>query len=382
MTTDTMNKKRVLHLIDCIGIYGAEIMLLNLMEQQQKGDIIPILGSFRNKRETERPIESIAKKIGIPVEIFETTKGINLIYGIKIIKWAKENNISVIHTHGFKPNLLISFFPKKWRKIPILRTLHGWTSTTKWSKIGLYQLLDFFSLKFTDAIIVVSSAMAEKPPLLNSSLKIQVIPNGIKEPEIKSLKTNIDNTDEIFNFCNDSHKLLSIGRLSEEKGFDNLINSLVQLVKEGIDVKLCIIGEGPQRGDLESIIKKNNLQDKVLLAGYRENACKYMPLFDTYVLSSYTEGLPITILEAMHLGLPIIATKVGGVPKALNFGEAGLLLDDNNPESLSTNIKAFIEDIKKRKEMVVKAKNLAKSVYSSENMGQKYNEAYLQIKNL
>lgn len=368
---------KILHLVDARGIYGAEVMLLNLIEQQLKNNIMPVLGSIGRKGEGERPIEEAARAIGLPVIRFTASKGIDLLAGFNIIKWAKKNKIHTIHTHGYKPNLLIAFFPRKWRKISIVRTLHGWTNITKWSKGGLYQRLDVFSLKFTEVLIAVSSAMLQKRPLLNSSLQIEIIENGIKKPEFSSQMHDEIKADKIYRFCTGSHMLLSIGRLSEEKGFDNLILAIAHMLNDGVDIKLCIIGEGPQRQRLEALIKEGNLQNRVLLPGYRKNAFRFIPLFSTYILSSHTEGLPITILEAMHLETPIVATKVGGVEEALDGGAAGSLLDNNDAMNISSHLKKFIKDFEKRKTIVEKAKIRALTIYSAATMEQKYKSVYL-----
>ena len=370
---------KLMHLIDSGGIYGAEVMLLNLIEEQLRNGLNPVLGSIARKGEEERPIETAVKSLGVKNVRFTASKGIDMLAGIKIISWAKKNKIKIIHTHGYKPNLLIAFFPRKWSKISIIRTLHGWTNTAKWSKSGIYQMLDVLSLRYTEALFAVSSAMLTKPPLLNSALHVQIIDNGIKKPKISNFSREEIKSDPIVRFCTNSHMLLSIGRLSKEKGFNNLIQGVALLIHDGVDVRLCIIGEGPQRECLEVQIKEHNLQDRVLLAGYRENATRFIPLFATYVLSSYTEGLPITILEAMHMGIPIVATKVGGVPETLDYGQTGSLLDSNDPTLIYTHIKMFIEEKQKRDAMIERAKIRAQTIYSATIMERKYYNAYLQL---
>lgn len=375
-----LKKLKVLHLIDAKGFYGAEVMLLNLIEQQLLGKVIPVLGVLLRSGDVERPIESVARSSGIPAIRFTVRRGIDFLGGIKIIRWAKKNGISVVHTHGFTPNLIVGFLPKQWRKIPIVRTLHGWTNTKKWSKMGLYQMLDIFGLRFIEAIFAVSSAMLAKPPLENSSLKLQVIENGINAPEYNPPVSSEMNSDSIYRFCSSSsHKILSIGRLSTEKGFDNLILGVDLLVNAGIDVKLCIIGEGPQRQQLEALIDEKKLSKVVFIAGYREKAFRFMPFFDTYILTSHSEGLPITILEAMHMGIPIVATKVGGVPEALDGGKAGSLLHSNNPVDIAQHLMIFInKDARQKEKIIEKAKERVHNIYSVVNMEKKYKDAYVQ----
>ena len=370
-----MRQIRILHLIDSGGIYGAEIMLLNLIREQTKQDSIPILGSFRRSGEGPREIEKRAGDLGIEVKIFPATKGINLNTGMKIIKWSSSAGIDIIHSHGFKPNLLIGFYPSFIRKKALFRTLHGWTSTKIFTKIGLYQLLDLLSLKNCDALFAVSEAMKQHRFLKNTTLKIEVIPNGIRNPS-EEIGKPVDSEDPIVKFSHEEVSLLSIGRLSEEKGFDLLIRAIAYLRKRGVKCNLCIIGEGPQQKSLEHIIRQLDLQDAVLLSGYRNDAFRFIPLFHMYVLSSHTEGLPITVLEAMHMGIPIAATRVGGVPEVLENGDAGFLFSSNEPKTIASELAAIISDQNRRDQIVTKAKSLAAEKYSAVIMASKYENAY------
>jgi glycosyltransferase involved in cell wall biosynthesis len=379
LENNSIIRKKILHLIDSPGIYGAEVMLLALISQQKMFGILPILGSFYYANEPERDIELLAKNSKIQVKRFSTSKGISLRNGFKVIQWAKKNNIDIIHIHSVKQNIQIALIPKKWRKIPIIRTLHGWINTTRFSKAGVYQALDMLCLRFTDRIYTVSGAMLTKPPLLGSSLKVEVIENGILEPQFNKGACYIEKEDPIYNFCDRSHLLLSIGRLSEEKGFVNLIKAIHLLISNGIRVKLCIIGDGPQRRQLEKLINQLNLNDIVLLSGYRKNAFRFMSIFDIYILSSFTEGLPITVLEAMHMGIPIVATQVGGVPEVLEWGESGLLLSSNNPKEICRHLQEILNDKKKQRQLVDKARQRAVNVYSATIMTQKYNNAYEEL---
>ena len=375
----TMLKKniplKILHLIDSEGIYGAEMVVLNLISYQIKNNITPIIGSICGK-DYNKGLDIIGEKLKISVVRFSAARGVDIIAGFKILNWAKRNNVTLIHTHGFKPNLLTVFFPKWWREIPIVRTLHGWTNLNKFSKLGVYQKLDIMSLHFTERLIAVTNAMLRVPPLVNSSLNIDVIENGIAPPNIEATLLENSKNDSIYNFSNNSHMLLSIGRLSEEKGFFNLITAVSQLIKEGVDLKLCIIGEGPQRKLLENLIAKLGVKENIFLPGYRDSAYRFIPFFNTFILSSYTEGLPISLLEAMHVGIPVFATRVGGIPEALDYGNAGFLIDNNDPNLISYNLKVFIMNFHKRNEFVQAAQKRAQTIYSSEAMGRKYTKAY------
>lgn len=111
---------------------------------------------------------------------------------------------------------------------------------------------------------------------------------------------------------------LSVGRLAKGKRFDNLLNAHSRLIGEGYDVKTLILGEGSERGHLEELIKENNLQKSFLLGGFMQNPYPYFKTADYFVLSSAHEGYSLVVAEAVLLGLPVIATKVGAVPEMVS----------------------------------------------------------------
>ncbi len=107
----------------------------------------------------------------------------------------------------------------------------------------------------------------------------------------------------------------------------HLLLAVSQLRDLIADVRLVIFGEGGERERLQEQIGRLGLKGRVLLAGYRPTARNYLPLLRVFALSSFTEGLPITVLEAMYAGVPIVATRVGAVPEILENGAAGLLVE-------------------------------------------------------
>ena len=116
-----------------------------------------------------------------------------------------------------------------------------------------------------------------------------------------------------------------------------------------------------------------------MLPGYREDAKKYLPYFNLFVISSLTEGLPITLLEAMHAGVPIVSTRVGGVPEVLNNGKAGILVDTPSSQNLADAIKKLISFPEVGERMAEKAKTIVRQNYSSQNMAAQYLNIYRAV---
>ena len=258
----------------------------------------------------------------------------------------------------------------------MVSTLHGWTSTNNFSKIRLFELLDLFSLKFMDAVVVVTEAMKDHPRLKKKHLQLQVVNNGI--PQINFDSSPLD--EEIKDFCSKDFVIGAIGRLSKEKGFEYLVEALKLLTEQGIKARLLIMGEGPERSFLEGIVEKYHLQRKIVMPGFRENAGNYIPLFRVFVLSSLTEGLPITLLEAMQAKVPIIATSVGGIPEVLEEGAAGILVQPGSATALAEGIIHLRADRHNTHELVEHAYARVVSKYNSGAMALGYLQLYERVK--
>ncbi len=363
---------KILHIIDSGGLYGAEVMLLNLAEEQKKLGHQPVIASIGEKGKYVKPLEAEANNRGLEIITFRMRNGPNILGAWHILSYAQRNNFDVLHSHGYKCDILLGFIPKKIRRIPLVSTIHGWTNTGEISKLGLYEYVDALSLKYVDAVCVVNQAMHEHPRLKKLQGKLHVIPNGIPPLANDVLVPE----DEIADFCRKGFTVVSIGRLSREKGYRYLIEAFAQFLEHDGESRLLIIGEGEDRKILESHIKDLGLTSKVLMPGYREKAWQYLPLCKVFVLSSLTEGLPITLLEAMQIGLPVVATAVGGIPQLITHGETGLLVPSRDPDVICRSIyKIYLND-SFSKNIAKKSKDLVRNKYSSSRMALDYDMNY------
>lgn len=383
---------KILHIIDSAGLYGAEIMLLNLMEEQKKMGLSPVLCSIGEKNIVEKQLEIESRRHGLQVEIFRMRSGLNIIGALNIIRYASREHFDIIHSHGYKGNILLGFIPKSVRNIPLVTTLHGWTSTNGLSRMRLYEWLDAKSLQFIDAVILVNKKMLSDNRIkVIKGNKLSVIYNGIPLLNFSNLSQTIDFSitqdpekkslldPKIVEFCQHGFIIGSIGRLSKEKGYRYLLGALHILRTKHLNVKLIIIGEGDERHSLIELIKKLNISSYVLLPGYRDNANKYLPLFNIFVLSSLTEGLPITLLEAMQVRIPVVATRVGGIPEVLENGKGGLLIKPGDPKGLSEAIALVYSNPQVVEKIVSFSYNNAITRYTSSKMVQQYYEIYKKV---
>jgi glycosyltransferase involved in cell wall biosynthesis len=171
--------------------------------------------------------------------------------------------------------------------------------------------------------------------------KLITIANIIDRDDIES-KSN-----DTINFKFDTHKIniVSVGRLQPYKGFDNAIHALKILIqKQNHNVHLYIVGEGPERTNLEQLIIKNNLKNQCTLLGLIENPYPYMKNCDIYLQTSRFEGLGRTIIEASILNKPIVCTDFPTAFSILEHEKTGLIVP-MQPEAIATAIQKLINDV-------------------------------------
>ena len=220
------SKVKVLHLIDSGGLYGAEMMLLNLVEEQVKAGLSPLILSIGTPGVDEKAIEVEAKKRELPVEAFRMKAGVNPLKALQLTKYANREGFDVMHSHGYKFNILIGMIPKFIRKIPLMATLHGYTCASGVSKIKIYQWLERVLLGRLDGIVFVSGEIKKNPILEGFKAKKEaVILNGIDAARVLDAATDDEavSIQDIFPADDDCIYIGAIGRLSQEKGFDLLI---------------------------------------------------------------------------------------------------------------------------------------------------------------
>jgi glycosyltransferase involved in cell wall biosynthesis len=370
---------KILHIIDSSGLYGAEIMLLNLMEEQRRMNLAPMLISLCDLNDQNNEMVEEAKKRDLTALQFRMKRGYSFNSAIKLVRLAQEAHVAIIHSHGYKGDILIGSLPKHIRGIPMVRTQHGRTSTKKLSKIWFYEALDWLIMRRMAAVIRVNKAAALHQTVnCLPDIHSCIIENGI--PELQFEPRAVVRTDPaVHEFCNDGFVIGTIARLSEEKGLIHLITALRILSQQNARVKAVVIGEGPQRQALEALVNDAGLAGKILFPGYRDHAYNYLQHFRVFVLPSLTEGLPITILEAMQSKVPIIASRVGGIPAVLEDGKTGILVEPGNPNALADAISRVLSDPQGSMQMGKRAREIALTKYSSRRMAEEYQHLYNSI---
>ncbi len=309
----------------------------------------------------------------------------------EIIKLIKQHQPDIIHLNSSKISILgsIAAFIIKLRvtscELRVFYTVHGWVFNEplpvllKW----FYLWAEKFTARFKDRIICVSNfdrQIALKRNITPAE-KLVTIHNGlppIKFYSIEKAKEILYSRVTRYELRDTSLLIGSIGNFYKTKGFEYFIKAAGILINENkLSVKFMIIGDGAERKNLENLIAKYNLKNNFILTGQIDEAAKLLLAFDIYVCSSVKEGFPYSVLEAMSAGLPILSTRVGGIPEMIEHKKTGLLVKPADALSLAKDIKLLIKDKTLRAELGARAEEKVQSEFGLEKMVNQTKTLYL-----
>jgi glycosyltransferase involved in cell wall biosynthesis len=364
---------RVLQLISSGGYYGAENMLLNLAQSQKSIGCDPCLLLFYNVHQPNVALYERARSRGISVRMLRCEGRADLRAIREIREYIRTDQVDLIHTHGYKADLYGYLAARREAK-PIVATCHNWVGGT--AALGIYNRLDRMALRKFNGVAAVSNAVAA-----------QLRDARIAENKIHTIANGID----IDKFCgaepawfgsSPDAKEKTIGivaRLDLQKGFEYLLQAIAGLTSTHPDLRLVIVGEGPDQGAIQSMADRLNLIPRIVFAGQRGDMANVYAGFDVFVLPSLNEGLPMTVLEAMAASRPVIASKVGAIPTVVRDGETGLLVDPKDVVGLRAALDRLLSDPALSSRLATQGHDWVRRHFTSDAMAENYLRMYESV---
>jgi glycosyltransferase involved in cell wall biosynthesis len=260
---------------------------------------------------------------------------------VELVRLLRRERPDILHASSSKAGVL-GRLAAALAGVPIrIFTVHGWAFTAhSGAAARLYRSADRLVRRLTTVTVCVAEherAMGLAARTCSAARTI-VIPNAIDANAVP--RARHDRSIPL---------LVAVGRLKAPKDFLTLVRAVALLPQESCEC--LIVGEGPERAQLEAEIERLQLRDRVTLAGERSDVPELLAGADVFVLSSDSEGMPISVLEAMAAGLPVVASRVGGVPELVLDGETGLLVGPGNPEGLAGALRRLLADPQLRRRL-------------------------------
>lgn len=361
---------RVLHIISSGGIYGAEAVILNMSRTLNESGHCSVLGVFSNSSNPNTQLHERAAKEDIESHLILCEGQMDRTVLPRIRELAIRTNAEVIHAHGYKADIYVYFALRK-RGTPLVSTCHTWYDNDPF--VFLYGVADRFVLRSYAAVVAVSDEVKRR--LLKAGVcedKIHLVRNGIDLRSFDKAHPTLrgDST-------SDAAPIVGlVGRLSREKGVDLFIRAAANVLVEFPYARFLVIGEGPDRDELESLIDELKIRDRLQILGRRDDMPSIYASLDLMVSASRQEGLPMAILEGMANRLPLVATAVGEVPTVVLDGRTGVLVPAGSVEAISAGISELLRDPARRKRFGVAARKLIEEEFSAERMTTDYLRVY------
>ena len=365
------NDFKIAHIISSNGFFGAEKVMISIASQINYNGTQSSIVAIQNAHNPHIEVVEVSRVLGIPAFNIESRGRIDLRTISRLTDYIKANNITLLHTHNYKANLIGLLVARK-AKIPIVATVHGYIGNGR--KLKFYEALDRFILRYFNKVILVDDSL--KRWFKNGLVKYEVINNGI---DVGSWRVH-GFTGSRVQIKEGELVIGTVGRLSEEKGHRYLIEAFAQLLPKYPNVRLLIVGEGALRNKLENLCIQLRIQEKVTFTGFQVETAPYYEQMDIYVSSSLVEHFPLSILEAMGFGKAIVATNVGGVHNLIKDKDTGILINNKSSEEIYKAILLLLDDKFLREHIGKNAQRFVKNHYSLEKTVDSYKKIYEEIK--
>jgi glycosyltransferase involved in cell wall biosynthesis len=302
---------------------------------------------------------------------------------IEVYKILKHENPDILHVHSPKAAGLGALSARILKIKKIIYTVHGWAFN---EQRPLYQKIlivaaSWVTTLFATDIITISKKETEQTSLFPYiKNKITCIPNGVREqtvlrehPAREFIEQRIGHT------LKDKFVVGMIGELHPSKGYFFAIEAMATIVRDHPHIVLVIISSGEQEETLKKMIEALHLQSHVFLLGFIDNAPTYAKAFDLFLMSSIKEGLPYILLEVGMIGIPTVATTVGGIPDVIDDMRSGILIQPRKVQEITYAVTFMYEHPDIRIEY---GKNLTKKIkadFSLQRMIQSIETIYLTV---
>jgi len=324
-----LNGIRVLQLIDGLKIGGAEVLLRDLVHGLRDADFQVSVGFS-----SSGPIQESIRDMGIsPTRLPRLTRVDPILFS-SMCQLIRRERPQIVHTHLFKSDFHGRLAARLCKVPVIVSTAHNVDAWARRMPLGyIYGL----TARFADRIIAVSDEVRDfqirytnTPPgkivTIHNGVDVSVFENQIESGKAVRIELGLSESAPVIGI---------VGRLERQKDHKTFLEAAVRIKRSLPEARFMIVGDGSLREELISRARALDLLPAAHFCGIRKDIPAVLAALDVLVFSSRWEGLPVTLLEGMAAGLPVVSTAVGGVPGVVIENETALLVSPGNPEALA-----------------------------------------------
>jgi len=364
---------RVLQLISSTGFYGAERWVLAAVRNfdpervssmlavpEDKGQSLELYGHFRS--------------LGLPAFRCPMRGRFDPGIIVQLRRIIKKERIDIIHTHGYKSDIL-GFITARLSGSHCVATPHGFDQSDK--ATGFYVRVSYHVLRRCNCVTPISAGLVNDVARIGvAPAKTRLILNGVDLSEIDAVK----NSPEPARLHADSMKfLIHIGRLIEHKNIAAIIRAFDLLWHDRQDVRLLLVGEGPQEKMLRDLSNSLPCGPGVEFLGYREDRLELLRRAHVVAMASKSEGIPRCLMEAMAMEVPIAAFDVTGVDRLVLHEKTGLLAPFGDVEALKNRFARVLDHPLLARQLADNGRRYIEQNFSARRMAQEFTDLYFEL---
>jgi len=373
----SQQKIKVLQFICSTGFYGAERWILALAKNLPK-DSVPcdlVVTLEGNPKDLELVKEYKKQEVG---EVIEVPMRHKFDFSVvnKLSKLIKDNGYDVIHTHGYKSDILGVLAARK-AGIRSVVTPHGFENS-KDLKLRLFIWAGNKMMKYANVVVPLSKALCQDVKGFGvRNTKIEYVQNGVDLSEVEEQKVK----DNKLISVGDAKRIGFVGQMISRKNIIDILDIFETLAEKHPNITLSLLGDGESRGELEEHTKSLNHKNRIEFMGYRDDRLELLQSFDLFVMTSTLEGIPRCLMEATAMGVPVAAYNIAGVDQLIEHEKTGLLAPFGEKDTLAAYWEELLFDEDKAKKLSDNACEFVNKNYAGKRMATEYIEVFKQLLN-
>jgi len=319
---------------------------------------------------------------GVPMRIFDRQPGVDWKCSFRLAAFFREHKVQIVHAHQYTPFFQSMLARLAYRRPPIVFTEHGrhFPDSRSSKRVAVNRAL----LRSDDRLIGVGESV-RRALVDNEGLpekRTETIYNGVPLKNFQAVNGDgqVRRTAQRELSIDDAEfAIVQVARLNSLKDHATAIRTLKRLRDDQVPAKLILVGDGEERAALEQLVADQTVENDVVFLGARSDIPRLLASADAFLLSSISEGIPLTLIEAMGAGVPIVSTDVGGIPEVIEHGVSGLLASAGDTETLATHLKSLWQNPEQRSQLAENGCKRAVERFSLEQMHRQYVDVYEQV---
>jgi sugar transferase (PEP-CTERM/EpsH1 system associated) len=360
---------RVLHVLNTLQTGGAEYLVLNVAKSFDRARFEMLVCSLGGDGE----IGDELRKLGIPVFVLNRREGLDPLLVPKLVRLIRRERVKMVHTHNVAPWMYAGMAAR----LALARVCHTEHSNLFADQKALKRVERFLG-KISKAVICdgddVRRQLVDEQHL--SPRNVVTIYNGV-DTGLYARGADRAAGRKKLGLADDTPVVATVARLEPVKDQASLLRAFEKVGAALPEARLVLVGDGSLRAALEDQARRPGLQGRVTFLGRRADIADLLPLFDVFALTSTSEGLPLTVLEAMAAGLPCVSTAVGAIPEAVTEGQTGLLVPPGDSDALAAALTRLLRDPGLRRKMGQEGQKRARAHFDLKAMTKRYEDLYL-----